>query len=193
MKTFDSSKYWDNRYIAGKDSGEGSYGKMAKFKAKITNDFIKEHHIDSILDLGCGDGNQASLFKCRKYTGFDVSEAIIEACATKFKNDSTKYFTNCLRNLKPADLVLSYEVLFHLIDFDVFMEHLRRLFKFSKEYVIIFSSNEYSRIPQAYHVKHRKFTTIIPDYFPEWKLVKIILNEYPDESFSDFFIYKKIH
>ena len=36
---FDSKKYWNDRYLKGNDSGSGSYGILAKFKADIINDF----------------------------------------------------------------------------------------------------------------------------------------------------------
>ena len=40
--TFNSSLFWENRYKKGGNSGSGSYNKMAEFKAKVINDFIKE-------------------------------------------------------------------------------------------------------------------------------------------------------
>ena len=39
MKPFPGSeKYWEKRYIAGGNSGAGSYGKLAEFKAEVLND-----------------------------------------------------------------------------------------------------------------------------------------------------------
>ena len=37
---FESGDYWDARYRAGDNSGEGSYGKFAKFKAQVLNQFV---------------------------------------------------------------------------------------------------------------------------------------------------------
>ena len=42
IKKFDSSKYWEKRYLEGGNSGDGSYGYLAEFKVKIINDFIAE-------------------------------------------------------------------------------------------------------------------------------------------------------
>ncbi len=39
-RSFDSSAYWEERYIQGRNSGNGSYGRLAEFKAKIINDFV---------------------------------------------------------------------------------------------------------------------------------------------------------
>jgi len=36
--TFDSNKYWEERYAKGGNSGKGSYGKSAIFKADVIND-----------------------------------------------------------------------------------------------------------------------------------------------------------
>ena len=39
---FSVSNYWDQRYKKGGNSGAGSYGRLAEFKAEIINKFIKE-------------------------------------------------------------------------------------------------------------------------------------------------------
>ena len=45
--TFDSAQYWRDRYRAGGNSGAGSYGRLAGFKAEIVNAFVREHDIAS--------------------------------------------------------------------------------------------------------------------------------------------------
>jgi len=189
--SFNSSKYWEIRYKNNGTSGKGSYGKLAIYKSEVINDFIKKYNIHSMIDFGCGDGNQTSLINCDNYVGYDVSKTAIEKCREKFKSDKSKTFTDSVKGLEKADLTLSCEVIFHLVEFSKFAEHLRQLFTFSKRYAIIFSSDEYTRIPQPKHVKHRKFTSYVSKHFPEWKLTRKILNKYPKESFSDFFIYEK--
>ena len=40
-KTFPGSEeYWKKRYNSGGHSGDGSYNKLAEFKAKILNNFV---------------------------------------------------------------------------------------------------------------------------------------------------------
>ena len=87
---FSSKRYWENRYLSGGNSGDGSYGKYAEFKAKVLNDFVKENQIKEVIEFGCGDGNQLSLAKYPKYTGIDVSGKAIDLCITKHKNDPKK-------------------------------------------------------------------------------------------------------
>jgi len=186
---FNSSDYWERRYSDGRMSGDGSYGKLAIFKAEVINNFIGEHDIISMLDFGCGDGNQASFFNCQEYIGYDVSKTAIELCKKKFATNTTRTFTNSIKNLNPVDLTLSCEVLFHLVGLDIFMQYLQKLFELSNRFVIIYSSNsEASSV--SYHIKHRNFTLFVLKYFPKWKLIKKILNKYSEECFSDFYIYE---
>lgn len=198
---FDSTEYWDERYTKGGNSGAGSYNRLADFKASVINRFVKKNNIDSVIEFGCGDGNQLSLANYPQYVGFDVSKKAIEICKSKFQNDNTKEFIWCgdenFENDRVSNLVLSLDVIYHLIEDDVYEKYMRRLFASSKKYVCIYSSNEEGQI--AKHVKHRKFTEWIDaNLKDEWKMVEKIRNEYPymeenpaNTSFSDFYFYEK--
>jgi hypothetical protein len=39
----------------------GSYGKFAAFKAEVLNAFVQEMRVDTVIEFGCGDGNQLTL------------------------------------------------------------------------------------------------------------------------------------
>src|ERR1700719_5232063 len=86
-EAFNSAGYWEGRYNQGGNSGEGSYGQLADFKARVLNDFIKEKDIQSAIEFGCGDGNQLAKIAYPKYIGLDVSATIIKKCIEKFKPD----------------------------------------------------------------------------------------------------------
>ena len=58
-----AEQYWEERYRRGYDSGAGSYGELAQWKAKIINTFIAANNIQNIIDFGCGDGNIADLIQ----------------------------------------------------------------------------------------------------------------------------------
>lgn len=61
VSTFNNSQdYWRKRYEKGGNSGLGSYDHYAVFKADVLNAFFKENHIQSVVEFGCGDGNQLS-------------------------------------------------------------------------------------------------------------------------------------
>ena len=200
---FNSDLYWENRYKQGGNSGSGSYNELAIFKATIINKYIKNIDINSILDYGVGDGNQLKLINTmgKKYVGIDVSPTIINKCKKLFKNDNTKNFFEVKDYDKSVkfDLVLSCDVLYHLIDERVYSSYLDNLFNFSSKYIIIYANNtNYNRTSP--HVKFRKFVDFIKSNYKDWKLVQHIPNKYTqtiigqnnhDLGLSSFYIYKK--
>ena len=195
----DSNTYWINRYSNGGNSGDGSYNKLAEFKAEIINDFVDKEDIISVIEFGCGDGNQLKHAKYPKYTGFDISIEIINSCSSLFQNDKSKLFkhVDSYRN-ESSELTLSLDVIYHLIEDDVFEKYMDLLFKSSNKYVIIYSSNtDINPENTANHVKHRRFSNWIDSNLSEWSLLKHIPNKYPgngnnsQSSFADFYFYKK--
>jgi SAM-dependent methyltransferase len=193
-----SKDYWMDRYESGGNSGAGSYHELADFKAGIINSFVKDNQITSVIEYGCGDGNQLSLAEYPSYIGFDVSNNAILMCRKRFANDQTKTF-RLMDTFKgeTADLTLSLDVIYHLIEDDVFCEYMQRLFLFSKRFVIIYSSNSnQEQVDYSEHVRHRKFSDWIDAIFPQWKMKQHIPNRYPpsgnteEGSFADFFIYE---
>jgi hypothetical protein len=192
-----SKNYWEIRYADGGNSGAGSYGRLAYFKAEVLNNFVKTHNITSIIEFGCGDGNQLSLAHYPKYTGFDVSETAVKLCRQRFKNDTAKTFAllNDYAHQK-AELTVSLDVLYHLIEDAVFEEYIERLFCASSNFVIIYACN-FDRETE-YHVRCRTFTGYIEEHIKGWRLINHIPNKYPYDktepnttSWSDFYIYKK--
>lgn len=200
---FDSKKYWNDRYKTGGNSGSGSYNNLANFKADIINNFVTNNQIKSIIDYGVGDGNQLKLINTKNisYTGLDVSEFIISKCKELFKHDKTKNFIhldNVIDIELKGDLVLSCDVIYHLIEDDIYKNYMNTLFTMSTKYVMIYALD--NDINHALHVKFRKFSNYIETNLPEWKLIKHIPNKYPQlklgqnndkTSPSDFYIYEK--
>lgn len=199
-KPFQSAEYWEKRYRENGNSGLGSYNKLAIFKAEIINDFITKNNIKSIIDYGMGDGNQLKLFKIENinYIGIDVSPTIIEKCKNLYKFDKFKQFIleKEIDNIS-SQLVLSCDVIYHLIEDDVYYKYIDNLFKMSKKYVIIYAPD--IDMIHKQHVKLRKFTNYVKNNYSNWKLVEFIKNKYPQKvigindketSFSDFFIYE---
>lgn len=156
----------------------------------------------SVIEWGCGDGNQLSLAEYPEYTGFDISEEAVKKCQSLFAGDKTKSFEwSGIENFstnKVADLTLSLDVIYHLVDNSVFNSYMQRLFDTSKKYVAIYSCNFDKN--HAEHVRCRKFTDWVEaNESKNWKLLKIVKNKYPyDEknpdttSWSDFYFYENI-
>ena len=179
----------------------GSYNNLAVFKAEILNSFVAKNNINTIIEWGSGDCNQLSLSKYKNYIGYDASQTAINICKKMFINDKTKSFyliNEYLINDKKADLSISLDVIYHLIQNETFNIYMNNLFKSSNKYVAIYSTN-FDKI-SAKHVKHRKFTDWIDKYMVNnWKLIDFIPNKYPfnpeKSSFTspaNFYFYEKI-
>lgn len=201
-KHFPPEKYWEYRYREKGNSGSGSYGRLACFKAEIINDFIKKNKIQKCIELGCGDGNQLSLFECPSFVGLDVSKTIIAENQLRFKEDATKnFYLYNKKNIKqlqkePYLLSLSLDVIFHLVEDSIFENYMHNLFNFSDQYVIIYSSNINLRLSP--YERHRNFTAWIDQNIADWELIERIPNpfpydkENPDEtSRCDFYYYRR--
>lgn len=194
-----SEDYWVQRYKTGGNSGDGSYNKLAQFKAEILNAFVKDRHAATVIEYGCGDGNQLRLAEYKSYLGFDVSDLAIAMCRKTFAGDVSKQFklVGEYRG-ETAELTMSLDVVYHLVEDAVFESYIRRLFDSSSRFVIVYSSNkdEQEKV-QSPHVKHRKFTRWVEENTIGWKLVQHIPNKYPynggktEGSFADFYIFEK--
>lgn len=193
---FSSAKYWQSRYERGGTSGIGSYGKLAEFKAEVINDFIKRHKIKSVLDLGCGDGNQASLLDVDRYLGLDVSEEAIDICVRKFNGDfSRKFALYQLPFIYSVDMSMSLDVIFHLVEDGVYKQYMKDLFRCSRRFVCVYSSNTNTQVErQGEHMKQRRFTDDVDD---RWKLIEKVPNKYPynptdgSGSLADFYFFQR--
>lgn len=155
-----SANYWEGRYQVGSDSGAGSYGLVAAQKAAFVNEFVAEHAVQSVIEFGCGDGNQLGLARYPRYLGLDVSREAVRICQEHFARDTTKAFKVVDEyDGERAELALSLDVIFHLVEDAVFEDYMSRLFDAAERYVIVFSSNTNRRTPiDRAHVRHRRFT-----------------------------------
>src|SRR5690348_14977223 len=116
-----SAHYWTRRYELGGDSGSGSQGQLAAFKADVLNGFVEEESVKSVIEFGCGDGNQLTLARYPLYVGFDISPEAVARCRRLFANDSSKSFALVAEYLnETAELALSLDVVFHLVEDSVY-------------------------------------------------------------------------
>ena len=196
----DSTSYWKARYQVGDNSGAGSYGPLARFKAEVVNRFVLERRCASVLELGCGDGNQLTLAHYPSYVGVDVAPAAIERCRAKFAGDTTKRFIVAgEEDLPICDLGLSLDVIYHLVEDEVFDAYMAELLGHSTRVVILYTSDSDDFVPlrsEPEHVRHRP----VQDWMErrlDWKLVERIPNPHPwredrqhETSFANFYIYE---
>jgi hypothetical protein len=199
-----SRNYWEKRYAGGRDSGAGSYGRLAKFKADCVNAFVTDNAIKSVIEFGPGDGNQLSLADYPRYIGLDVSRTAVSICQQRFSADRSKSFflyepsafTDHQR-IFSAELALSLDVIYHLVEDDVFATYMTHLFNAADRFVIVYSSDREDRTITP-HVRHRRFTAWVEQNVRDWVLLTHFPNEFPydphdpdNTSFADFFVYER--
>src|SRR4051794_3541455 len=105
------TNYW------GFGSGHGSLPKLTRGYREFIARFIRENHITSVVDFGCGDWQFSRLIDWSgvDYLGLDVVPQMIEQHRTTFGRTGVR-FDMCPDNLSdvpPADLLLAKDVLQH--------------------------------------------------------------------------------
>lgn len=189
-----SLTYWERRYATGGNSGTGSIGRLAAYKAETVNRFMRDYNIQSVIEFGCGDGQQLRLADYPAYTGLDISETAVARCRALFAHDAFKKFEIYEPNrFNPADfqadMALSLEVIFHLTEDETYRLYLQHLFASARRWVVIFSSNDADATGSIFpHFRPRHFTSDVP---PGWALRQHIPNPHRDISLSDFFFFEK--
>jgi hypothetical protein len=192
-----SGDYWEKNYRLGQSSGSGSHGELARSKASFLNEFIRERGLKTVTEFGCGDGSQLSLAQYPAYIGLDVSRSAVRICRRRFADDRTKSFflydgTCHVDNagIFTADVALSLDVIFHLVEDSVFEKYMADLFGAGQKYVIIYSTN--STIGgTAPHVRHRSFGPWVEQEFTEWRLVQHEPGAGTDRMRADYFVYER--
>lgn len=192
-----SGSYWEQRYRIGGTSGLGSHGYLAAFKAEVLNDFVAAEKIESVLELGCGDGRQLALARYPAYLGLDVSKTCVERCSDCFRGDPSKSFLRYeptdapgLARFVSADLTLSLDVIYHLVEDEVYLRYLDDLFGTARRFVIVYSS-DHDGEQTVPHVRNRRFTGDVAERYPDFVLTRELDNRYPEDSESRFFIFAR--
>jgi SAM-dependent methyltransferase len=100
-------------------SGSGSRGPVAELYCAFVIKFIRDHQVQSVVDLGCGDfavGKRIVEASGVRYTGIDVVPELIEHHKSTVHDPRVSFQCADITNdpLPPADLCLVRQVLEHL-------------------------------------------------------------------------------
>ena len=191
-----SATHWQRHYDHGGDSGPGSYGESASYKAELINRVVGEYGIRSIIELGCGDGNQLTYLDIDQYIGLDVSKVAIQRCIARHGSNARRsfiwydqdYFHDPLRVVS-ADCAMSLDVIFHLVEDDVFVRYVQNLFQCGRRFVIIYGLDEEQTLPGHVSVRFRKYSDYIAANMPEFR---VALHVGKNGNFGDFYLYERI-
>jgi len=197
MAYSNSARFWEENYAQGFTSGNGSYGALAEGKRRYLNDMVTEQAVRSVIEFGCGDGNQLSLANYPSYIGLDVSRTAIGLCQHRFADDSTKSFFlydgTCFTDragLFTADLALSLDVVYHLTEDAVYEAYLTHLFAGGRRLVVVYSTNREIG-GTAPHVRHRHFTPWVEANCPRWRLASVTKGPSIEAAGADFFLFER--
>lgn len=163
--------YWQARYAAGGSSGAGSAGDIAEQKAAAVNTLIEAEDIRSVVDWGCGDGKQLDLLALPDaYLGVDIAPAAIARCIERHPGRAFLVWPpRGVEVTVRAELALSLDVIFHLVDDRDFDAYWRRLFASATRWVLLHGTNhDRNDGDTARHVRHRRHTPLTPT---GWSLV----------------------
>jgi len=198
--TFDSAEYWRRRYESGGNSGAGSYGALADFKATALNEFVAKEKIKSAIEYGSGDGNQLSLLLISEYIGLDVSTKVIEVLRDRYSSDLTKSFKEynpdnfTADSSTVAEIALSMDVILHLTEDERYEKYMNNLILSSSEYVGIFNTATDVQLEKmAEHNRYRDHRNWLERHAPQFKELQVALTPvelgYPVST--GFYFYQK--
>ena len=192
-----SVAYWERTYSRGGTSGPGSYGDLARGKAAFLNQFVRARDVESVVEFGCGDGNQLSLATYPRYIGLDVSPTAVKLCMHRFAGDPDKSFylydSSCFADragLFRADLALSLDVVYHLIEESVFDAYMSHLFDAARRYVVVYATNGNIR-DDAPHVRHRPFSIWVDNNRSGWRLEEVVEGPASGPRRADVHVYER--
>lgn len=182
---FSSAAYWRRRYMQGRNSGAGSYGRLAQYKADYINALVATRGIRSVVEFGSGDGNQAALFTLPRYTGVDISRIVLRSCRERFANRRGWAFIAAEDFApQPHDMAMSLDVIYHLVEDEVYHAYMQRLFDNAQRFVLIYASDVDVQVLEP-HVRHRAFSDWIATHRPGWALLDAPDHPFPMTDDSD--------
>ena len=106
-------------------------------------------------------------------------------------------FTEYTTEQATYDLSVSLDVIFHLVEDDVYHTYMNNLFGSARKYVCIYAGNQEGET--ILHCRTRRFTDYIESNFSDWKQIAFVPNRYTfdpqnadNTSESDFYFFQRI-
>lgn len=145
--------YWEERYKGGGTSGKGSVGAEKEWKWSVIDRYGAR--LDDVIDVGCGD---LSFWDARplpeRYIGIDISPTVIERNKTKLPN--LKFICSSadrLLDIGRSRTVLCLDVLFHIMDDDVYEKILENLAAYSSGLIFVHTWSANPFVSLRYRVR----------------------------------------
>lgn len=155
-KMNDLRTHFENRYYKKLGSGKGSVGQLREFKHKILNQYLINYNKFRFVDFGCGDLSFWHGKPPKYYTGIDFARNIQKENAEKFDRE---FITSNLAEVKGlfGEVVICFDVLFHILDEEVYFKILRNICNTSSKWIFIYTWIKESNNYMKDHQKYRNF------------------------------------
>lgn len=113
QKNFNNRLFWDFRYAENPElgSGIGSRGDTKTAKQKMLK-LLGIEKAESVLDIGCGDGEVLYPLRIKNYTGIDISHEALSLSRKQRPHDKFLIY-NEKNNCDDAEFVICLDVLLH--------------------------------------------------------------------------------
>lgn len=136
---------------------------------------------ETCTQTGSFDSANAALYAIPNFTGVDLSFEMVSRCRAAFADKENWQFLTLdefSRIDSRFDLTMSLDVIYHLIEDDVFDRYMNMLFSRARRNVLIYSSNHDEQAP-ARHVTHREYGRWIAKHRPTWRLRETMEHPFP--------------
>ena len=165
-------EFTGERVVPDKISENGSL-----YIEHITRYMFAEQYVrdEKVLDAGCGCGYGTHLLSQRALSviGTDISKEAIDYCKMHYNKDNIEFYQmDCCQLLFPKesfDVVISFEFIEHIADYDKFLKEVNRVLK--KDGTFILSTPNKIKFPNAnnpYHISNfdcKEFMQILRNNF----------------------------
>lgn len=164
-------KHFENNYHKNLGSGFGSVGKLRTYKHKILKKYLKNYKKFSFLDLGCGDLSFWYSKPPENYIGIDFARNIQKTNREKFQR------TFVTQNISDsigysAEVVICFDVLFHIIEEEEFLQIIQNIVKTSEKWIFIYN---WIKDPIDYEKNTQQYRNLenYKHYFEDFKLLTV--------------------
>jgi len=146
-----------------------------------------------IVDVGCGDFKSLEevLEKIlMTYLGIDGSQEMISHNIENYKSPqvefSLKNFSELIKEKITADIIICFDVLFHIVEDDLYKDLVKWIFAQKSKYVLLtyHETNEKTQsfekghfIPRPYKLKQKSYKIIFETFFKDSEDLKLVIYE----------------
>jgi 2-polyprenyl-3-methyl-5-hydroxy-6-metoxy-1,4-benzoquinol methylase len=208
---------WNEHYKKGGMSGDPNEYKLSRdWKKNIINKYC-DLSKDDIIDIGCGDLQFWDGNLPKYYTGVDISPIIIQKNQNTYP-ESIFIVSSATNKLDiSSNIVCCFDMLWHIIDDNDYINILKNIKNYSKRYIIIYTWNSnvfdkgilYRLFTNLVNFKHGKgfsfnqidndggyqkyrdfLSIVLPIFEPEFKLINTYNNTHWKEG--TMYIFEKV-